>query len=255
MWKRRRTSLILAFLAAAALLSLAPSAQELSTFLSHLPSPGAWARYRIETDRGDYVKKEPFDLLVTGSETINGVPYVWLEAGPTNFAGYHDGYLRLLIEARPSEAEAMNPFLAALALAYQEPHGEPFKLSDGALGFMHRQAKNINITQKVDRLPPGKAETIKGKVFDCSRVRMVTTTETSFFTRKYKVVETGTYWLSPDTPFRIVKAEIKRVETKNGEETVKNVKVTLKLASYTGAKTHFTKPPVKSKGLLGLLFH
>jgi hypothetical protein len=255
MSKRQKISRIMAVFAALALFTAGSAAQELSTFLAHLPAPGAWARYRIETDRGTYVKKEPFDLLVTGGEKIHGVPYVWLEAGPTNFAGYRDGYLRLLMKADPGKDEAMNPFLAALALAYQEPGGEPFRLSRGALGFMHSQAKDIKITQNVEHLPPAKAETIKGKVFDCSRVRMVTTTETSFFTQKYKVVETGTYWLSPDTPFRIVKADIERVETKNGKESTKKVKVTLKIASYTGAKTHFTKPAVKSKGLLGLLFH
>lgn len=232
-----------------------PRAQELSTFLAHLPAPGAWARYRIETRKPGYLKREPFDLAVTDAESMAGTPYVWLEAGATNFAGHKDGYLRILVKADPSADEALNPFLQAMALAYQEPKGEPFKLSESALSFMHSQARDIQVRQEITELEPGEATTIKGAVFQCSRSQITTTTETKFFTKKYKVIEKGTYWFSPDTPFRIVKAEIERIEYKGKEERRREITVTLKEASGEGAKTHFTKPAEKTKGLWGLLFH
>lgn len=230
--------------------------QELSTFLSKLPPAGAWARYRIETKKAGLVKREPFNLSVTEAASLGGKPYLWLEAGPTNFAGYKDGYLRILVKAEPTQEEALNPFLEAMALAYQEPRGEPFKLSDDALSFMHSKAKDIKVKQESVDLPPEKATTVKDVQFECSRREITTTTETSFFTKKYKYVEKGTYWFSPDTPFRIVQAEIERVEYKGGqEERRKEITVTLKEASLEGAQTHFTKPIKKTKGLLGLLFH
>ena len=230
--------------------------QELSTFISKLPPPGAWARYRIETRKAGIVKREPFDLAVTEAQSLGGKAYVWLEAGPTNFAGYKDGYMRILVKSEPTQAEALNPFLAAMALAYQEPRGEPFKLADSALDFMHSQAKDIKVHQDSVDMPPEKAATVKDVQFECTRRQITTTTETSFFTKRYKYVEKGTYWFSPDTPFRIVKAEIERVEYKNGnEERRKEITVTLKEASLEGAQTHFTKPAKKTKGLLGLLFH
>lgn len=232
-----------------------PQAQELSTFLARPPAPGAWARYRIETRKPGYLKREPFDLAVTSGETVSGKAHVWLEAGPTNFAGYKDGYLRILVKAEPSAEEALNPFLQAAALAYQEPNGEPFKLSDSALSFMHSQASDIRVHQEVTELEPGETTTVKGISFQCSRSQITTTTETKFFTKKYKVVEKGTYWFSPDTPFKIVKAEIERVEYKGKEERRREITVTLKEASPEGAQTHFTKPPEKTKGLWGLLFH
>jgi hypothetical protein len=238
------------------LLPLGLGSQELSTFMSALPPPGAWARYRVETKKAGILKKEPFDLAVTQAETVGGKSYVWLEAGPTNFAGYRDGYMRLLVKAEPTPQEALNPFLSAVSLAYQEPGGDPFRLSDGAIDFMHSQAQDMKVRQEATELPPEKAVTIKGVELECTRRRITTTTETSFFTKKYKYVETGTYWFSLQTPFRIVKAEIERVEYEGGkEERRKEITVTLKEASLEGAETHFTKPAKKTKGLLGLLFH
>jgi hypothetical protein len=249
-------SLLLVAAASLALLFASPSmGQELSTFLTDLPPEGAWARYRVETVKPDQVKKEPFDLAITGKETVGGQSFVWLEAGPTNFAGYRDGYLRILIKGKPSPDEARNPFLSAVALAYQEPGGDPFELSDGAMGFLHNQASDVKITQTEEDLPPGAAASIKGETFACTRRRITTTTETSFMTRKIKVVETGDYWFSPKTPFRIVKAEIDRVEYRGDKEKRKHITLTLKEASETGAQTHFTKPVKEKKGLLGILFH
>lgn len=229
--------------------------QDLSTFLSRLPAPGSWATYRVETSSPDRVKRERFNLSVTGSETVGGVPYVWLEAGPTNFAGYKDGYLRILIKAEPSREESLNPFLAAFALAYQEPGGEPFELSPGALSFMHNQAKGVKVTQERTDLPPSQAVTIRGEVLDCTCARITTRTLTRFLGRDYLSVETGTYWFSQRTPFQLVKAEIERVETKDGKERRRNVLVTLKEAGTTGAASKFSGPARKEKGLLGLLFH
>jgi hypothetical protein len=229
--------------------------QDLSAFLSRLPAPGAWAAYRVETSSPNRVKRERFDLSVTGAETIGGAPYVWLEAGPTNFAGYKDGYLRILIKAEPSKEESLNPFVAALALAYQEPGGEPFELSSGALSFMHSQAKGIRVTQERSELPSSTATTVKGEVLDCTCARITTKTFTHFLGKDYVTTEEGTYWFSPKTPFQLVKAEISRVETKDGKERRRNVLVTLKEGAYSGAASKFSGPVRKEKGLLGLIFH
>ncbi len=230
-------------------------AQDLSTFLSQPPAPGAWARYRIETKKSWGIQREPFNLAIIDRQVLDGQPYVWLEAGPTNFAGYKDGYLRLLLKAHPDRQEALNPFLEALALAYQPPGGDPFKLSGGALSFMHSQAKDVQVHQETTDLPPEPAQTVKGVVYQCSRMTISTTTQTTFLTRKYKVTEAGTYWVSPDTPFRIVRAEIVRTEYKNGKENKTEVTVQLKDSGESGATSHFTAPIRKEKGLLGLLFH
>lgn len=235
--------------------ALASQAQELSTFLSQLPSPGAWARYRIETRKADSTKREPFDLAVLDQQTREGKAYDWIEAGPTNFAGYRDGYLRILVKASPTDEEALNPFLSTVALAYQEPGGQPFKLTDDAIRFMHSQAKNIKVKRQVEDQGPEEAASVKGQAFACSKSVISTTTETTFFTKKFKVVEKGTYWFSPETPFRVVRAEIERTEIQGKETRRKEITVTLKEASAEGAETHFTKPVTKSKGLLGLLFH
>lgn len=252
---RNRKNLALGFVLPL-LLPLGALGQELSTFLSHLPPSGARARYRIETRKPGSLKMEPFDLAVTDDETRDGQPCVWLEAGPTNFAGYKDGYLRILVKAAPPKEEALNPFLGAISLAYQPPGEEPFKLSDDALGFMHREAKDIKIEQEVKDLPPQSAETVKGVSMECTRQEITTTTEVSLFTQKTRIVEKGTYWFSDQTPFRVVKAEIERVEYKKGkEDRRRQITVTLKEAASTGAATHFAKPAEKKKGLLGLLFH
>ena len=230
-------------------------AQDLSTFLAKPPKPGAWAAYRIETSSPGRVKRERFDLAVTGQEMLGGTEYVWLEAGPTNFAGFKDGYLRILIKTEPRPEEALNPFLETMALAYQEPGGQPFRLSNGALSFMHSQAKDIKVKQERKDLGTAKATTVKGVTYDCTRTEITTTTESSFLGRSYSSTETGTYWFSTDTPFLLVRAEIERVEINGKKTRRRTVVVQLKEASYEGASSHFTAPAKKEKGLLGILFH
>ena len=140
-------------------------AQDLSTFLAAPPAPGAWASYRIETSWPGRTKRERFNLAVTGSEEIDGQPRLWIEAWPTDFARYKGGVMRLLLKASPSSEEALNPFLQASALAYQEPCQEAFKLSSGALSFMHGQAKNIKVDQKKTDMAPESATSTKGVTF------------------------------------------------------------------------------------------
>ncbi len=229
--------------------------QDLSTFMAQLPKEGSWASYRVETASPDRVKREPFNLAIVGHETLGGQPYLWLEAGPMDFVSYRDGYMRILVRDTPSKEEALNPFLAAMALAYQEPGSEPFKLSGGALNFMHNQARDIKVHQDRKELPPAKFESVRGRTFDCTCAQITTTTESSLFGRHIKTVEQGTYWFSPDTPFRLVHAEIERTESRDGKERKRTVTITLKEGSLEGAATRFTKPPKRDKGLLGLLFH
>lgn len=229
--------------------------QDLSTFMAQLPQEGAWASYRIETASPDHVKREPFNLAVVGRETLGGKNYLWLEVGPMDFVSYRDGYMRLLVRDAPSKEEALNPFLAAMALAYQEPGSDPFRLSDGAINFMHNQARDIKVHQDRRELPPAKTESVRGRLFDCTCALITTTSESSLFGRHIKSVEQGTYWFSPDTPFRLVHAEIERTETRDGKERKRTITVTLKEGNPEGAASRFTKPPTRQKGLLGLLFH
>ena len=235
----------------------APVAQDLSTFLSHPPAPGASASYRIETASPGRVKTERFNLAVTGAETVGGVPHVWLEAGPTDFATFKDGYLRLLLKANPTPEEALNPFLEAAVLAFQEPGSAPFKLSGGALSFMHNQAKKIKVEQKKEEMPPDKATTTKGATLQCKRLRISTTTESSLFGRDVKVTESGVYWFSDQTPFQLVKAEIDRLQVQEGkEDRRRKITVTLREGADTGAASQYTVLPVtREKGLLGILLH
>ncbi len=231
--------------------------QDLSTFLSRPPAPGAWASYRIETRWPGRLKTERFNLAVTGSETRDGAAYIWLEAGPTDFAGFKDGTMRLLLKANPASDEALNPFLQAMELEYQEPDRVPFKLTAGALEFMHGQARKIKIHQQKEELPPEDATTTKGRVIPCTRLRLSTTTESSLFGRKVKVTESGVYWFSDQSPFQLVKAEFERVQVQSGkDERRRSITVTLRESGTEGAKSAFTTLPVtREKGLLGILFH
>ena len=250
--KVRAAGFALSFFAA----GLAASAQDLSTFLAKPPAQGAWASYRIETSWTGRTKTERFNLAVTGSEVVDGQPRVWIEASPTDFARYKDGVMRLLLKAAPAPEEALNPFLQASALCYQEPGQEPFKLSSGALSFMHGQAKKIRVDQKKTDLPPENAASTKGFIFECSRMQISTTTESSLFGRSIKVTETGIYWFSEGTPFGLVKAQIERVQIQTGkEERRRTVTVTLREGAVTGAASQFAKPVTREKGLLGLLFN
>ncbi len=237
------------------LAALCLGAQDLSSFLSRPPEVGAWGRYNIETRQGNELQRKILTLSVTGAETLNGKPFIWLEVGRTNFAGFKNGYLRILLKQNPTPAEAANPFLAALAIAYQEPGKAPFALSNTAVAFMHNRADKIKITQKSEKLDPEQVKSFKGKLYDCTRVRLTTTTSTSFFGFSYQTVEQGTYWLSPETPFQIVKGDIERVETERGKKKKEEILILLRKSSFKGAKSRFTKPVEKTKGLLGILFH
>ncbi|MEW5764456.1 MAG: hypothetical protein ACOYXN_01950 [Acidobacteriota bacterium] len=242
-------------LALAALVpALAAGAQELSTFLSAPPPPGSWAKYRIETRGTDWTKRRPFNLAVTGKEPRENVPHVYVEAGPTKFAGYHDGTLRLLLKAAPSPEEGLNPFLTAQEVAYAKKDGETFRLSDGALGFLHRQAAEVKTSRTAEELGEEPVVALRGKTYACKKVRLATTTEASFLGDHYKVVETGTYWLSEEAPFKVVKAEIERRETRDGKEKVRHITISLKVDGLEGAPTAFPRPVTQEKGLLGLLF-
>jgi len=235
---------------------LTVSAQDLSTFLSKPPAQGSWASYRIETSWPGRTKTERFNLAITGAEVVDGQPRLWIEAWPTDFARYKDGVMRLLLKEAPSPEEALNPFLQTSALCYQEPGQEAFKLSDSALSFMHGQAKKIKVDQKKTDLSPEQATSTKGVVYECSRVQISTTTESSLFGRSVKVTETGTYWFSEGTPFGLVKAQIERVQIQTGkEERRRTVVVTLREGDRTNATSQFSKPVNKEKGLLGLLFN
>lgn len=250
----RTSQRTLCFALAALVPALAAGAQELSTFLTAPPPPGSWAKYRIETRGSDWTRRRPFNLAVSGQETRENVPYVYVEAGPTKFAGNKDGTLRLLLKAAPTPEEALNPFLKALEVAYAQKDGETFRLSDGALGFLHRQAADVKAARTSEDLGAEDALTVRGKTYACKKVRVTTTTETSFLGDHYKVVETGTYWLSEETPFKVVKAEIERRETRDEKEKVRHITIHLKIGGSEGAPTAFPRPVTRERGLLGLLF-
>lgn len=248
-----RATLLALILAVA---GLTARAQDLSTFLSVPPAPGAWASYSIQTNWPGGTKTERFNLAVTGSEGTETQARLWVEAWPTDFARYKDGAMRLLLKATPSREEALNPFLQASALVYQAPGREAFKLSEGALSFMHEQAKKIKIEQKKSDLAPESATSADGVPFDCSRVQISTTTESNLFGRSVKVTETGVYWFSDRTPFRLVKAEIERLQLQKGkEDRRRTIVVTLREGGATGAASPISKPVTREKGLLGLLFN
>jgi hypothetical protein len=254
-WMRlnARAGLLVPLLLAA---GLTGSAQDLSTFLSKPPAQGSWASYRIETSWPGRTKTEHFNLAITGSEMVDGQSRLWIEAWPTDFARHKDGVMRLLLKASPSPEEALNPFLQASALCYQEPEHDAFKLSDGALSFMHGQARKIKVDQKKTALSQEQAMSTEGVVFECERVQISTTTESSLFGRSVKITETGTYWFSEESPFGLVKAQIERVQIQTGkEDRHRTVVVTLREGGSTGAASQFSTPVTKEKGLLGLLFN
>lgn len=249
----RRPSLFLSALFL--LFGLSTVAQELSTFLAALPSEGAWARYRIETTKeGDDAKHRPFNLSVTGKEDRGKRRYYRLEAGPTKFSSDRDGILRFLLPADPTPEEALNPFLAAKEVAYAPPKDAPYRLSDGALSFLHRQSRNLRIRRQEEPLGEEAAVTTKGQSYLCRKVRITTTIEGSLFGSRFTTVESGIYWLSAQTPFRVVRAEIDRTETRKGEMKRRRIVVSLKESGLKGAKSAFPEGEVREKGLLGVLF-
>jgi hypothetical protein len=235
---------------------LTASAQDLSTFLSKPPGAGAWASYRVETSWPGRTKTERLNLAVTEEEKADGKDWIWLEAWPMDFVKYNDGVMKLEILADPSPSEAQNPFLQTRALLYQEPKGEPFRLSSGALDIMHGQAKKIRVNQKRADLPPEDATTTKGVTYHCTVQKIDTVTESSLFGREVKVTESGTYWFSRMAPFLLVKAQIDRLQVQKGkEDRHRTVVITLRECGFTGAAPQIKGPVTKEKGLLGLLLH
>lgn len=229
-------------------------AQELGTFLSTPPPAGAWARYRIETTKDGATKRRPFNLSVTGTEARGKRRFFRLEAGPTKFASARDGILALLLPADPTPEEALNPFLAADEVAYAPPKETPYRLSSGALSFLHRQARDLKVQRKEEPLGEEAAVTTKGRTYACRKVRITTTVEGSVLGRGFKTVETGLYWLSVETPFKIVRAEIERTETRKGEVKRRTLVITLKDSGVDGATSAFPPGKLREKGLLGVLF-
>ncbi|MGC8762014.1 MAG: hypothetical protein ACP5VN_00020 [Acidobacteriota bacterium] len=249
----RRSPLFLATLFL--VLGLSAAAQELSTFLSAPPPEGSWARYRIETTKeGGELKRRPFNLSVTGGEERGKRRYFRLEAGPTKFASDRDGILRLLLPAEPTPQEALNPFLAAEEVAYAPPKDPPYRLSEGALSFLHRQSRDLRVQRQEEPLGEETATATKGRSYPCRKVRITLTIEGSVLGSRFKTVETGIYWLSDETPFKVVRAEIARTETKKGKTTNRRIVVYLKESGGEGAKSAFPPGPVREKGLLGVLF-
>jgi predicted peroxiredoxin len=238
------------------LLGLAAPAQDLSTFLSQPPGTGAWASYRVETSWPGRTKTERLNLAVTGEEKADGKDWIWLEAWPMDFVKYSDGVMKLQILADPTPAEAQNPFLQARALLYQEPKEAPFRLSDGALGIMHGQAKKIRVDQKRTDLPAEDATATKGVTYHCTVQKIETVTESSLFGRDIKVTESGTFWFSKMAPFLLVKAQFERLQVQKGkEDRHRTVTITLRECGFTGAEPQIKGPVTKEKGLLGLLLH
>lgn len=234
---------------------LSAAAQELSTFLATPPPEGAWARYRIETTKeGEDPKRRPFNLSVTGSETRGKRRFFRLEAGPTKLASDRDGVLRLLLPAEPTSEEALNPFLAAEEVAYAPPRDSPYRLSEGALSFLHRQSRDLRIRRQEEPLGEEAAVTTKGRSYLCRKVRITTTVEGSLLGSRFTTVESGIYWLSDETPFRVVRAEIERTETRKGETRRRRIVVSLKESGPEGARSAFPAGKIREKGLLGVLF-
>jgi len=249
----RRTPLLLAALFL--VMGLPSAAQELSTFLATPPPEGAWARYRIETTKeGGNARRRPFNLSVTGGESRGKRRYYRLEAGPTKFASDRDGFLRLLLPADPTPEEALNPFLAAEEVAYAPPKDTPYRLSEGALSFLHRQSRDLRIQRQEEPLGEEAAVTTKGRSYLCRKVRITTTIEGSVLGSRFKAVESGIYWLSVETPFRVVRAEIDRAETRKGKTRNRRIVVSLKESGMEGARSAFSEGKVREKGLLGILF-
>lgn len=238
------------------LAALSPWGQDTSVFLERPPAAGAWAKYRITTTKpGQEAKAKPLNLSVTQEGSTDGTPSYTLELGPTKFASYRDGFLSLVLKRDAKPEEVLNPFLQALAVAYQEPEGAPFKLSASALNTLHNQAKDAKVERKRTDLGQEKAEDATGLSYACTKVRLVTTRSAKFMFKSWKSTEDGVYWFCDETPFRIVKAELNVVEVSGGEEKRKQVNILLKEARASGAATRFKAKPTKEKGVLGILFH
>ncbi len=253
---RKRASFItVAFLCG--LIGAYARAQDLSSFLAAPPAPGAWARYLVITkapgDKGPG-KVETFSIAVTGGEQAEGVPCLWVEAGPQDFLTDRNGTLKVLLKEHPSPKEALNFLMEAQKAQYAPKSGPPYALSDGVLSFVRNRAANIVVEQAVKEL--GKEEVLlaSGRRVECTRLEITTKISRLPFT-SMAVEEKGTYWKSTGTPFRVVKAEIVRTETgRTPQPRVRNVSVMLVEDGVSGAASVIPQAPEKVRGLWSLLF-
>jgi hypothetical protein len=82
-----------------------------------------------------------------------------------------------------------------------------------------------------------------------------TRSEGDFFFRHRILEETGTYWFSDQTPFRLVEATLERTETREGKSPRRrSVTVRLEEAGATEAPSAFPTPPTRTRGIFSLLF-
>lgn len=243
----------------ATLLALAtpsPRGQDTSVFLERPPAAGAWAKYRITTEKaGQEARSKPLNLAVVREGVADGAPTFTLELGPTKLASYRDGFLSLVLKRNATSEEILNPFLQALSVAYQEPVGAPFKLSASAMDTLHRQARDAKVERKRTDLGAERAEDARGRTYACTKARLVTTRSAKVLFKSWKSTEDGVYWFSDETPFRVVRAELDLVEVSGGKEKRKRVSILLKESQLSGAATKFKADPTKEKGVLGLILH
>ncbi len=258
-WTRRLLPIAALVFAAAPAVCLDARAQDLSTFLSHPPAPGAWAHYVVETRNPaapGTPKVEPFDLAVTGAQPLEGEDHIWLEASPMDLAKDRDGTLRLLLKAAPSRDEALNPFRQTRGAWYRPKSGDPYALTSSAVTFLRNQFKDVKVTQERTELPAEEQTVPAGPTYRCTKVHLVTRIAGEVFFQRRTVVEEGTYWFSADTPFLIVRAEIRRTETRGSDPPrVRDVSVSLRAGAFAQASSAFPTPPTRTRGLFSLLLH
>jgi len=232
------------------LAGVAAPTQDLSTFLASPPGVGSWARYDVTTVRGGRRKVRPFRISVTGQREVSGRRYLWLEAWPYKFKDCPDGTLRMLVKEKPEPEESLNPFLQAVSLAYREPGEDPFRLSEGALNLLRSRARKVHIDQEMIASGPASLE---GAEDDCLKECRRTTIRTRLLGRDHHVEETGCYWLSEKVPFRILRAEIDRLERKGRREKRKQITIVYREGGIDGAASRFEEPVKKVKGIWSLL--
>ena len=246
-------------LAVALALPAASAAQDLSTFLSHPPAPGSWARYRVETRDPASPDAPPkvssFCLAVTGAETRGNRSYFWLETSPMDLARDKDGTLRILIPTDPTPEEARNPFREIQAAQFKPREGESYQLSSSVVSMVRSQAHGAQVTQILE--PAGTEARPLGAhpATPCEKAMLSTRSEGDFFFRHRILEETGTYWFSDQTPFRLVEATLERTETREGKSPRRRlVTVRLEEAGATEAPSAFPTPPTRTRGIFSLLF-
>ncbi|MEJ2420730.1 MAG: hypothetical protein P8018_03205 [Acidobacteriota bacterium] len=248
------------FLAGAALPGTALRCQDFGVLLLHPPAPGAWAQYTVTTRSKDHVKTEPLRLAVTGKKQVGDTEYLWIEISPQDFGDDKGGTLRLLLKAHPTGKEALDPFQQALAVEFKPKDKPAFAMSRSALSFWRRH-NSAEIKQREKTLAPAMTLISGGTLYACEKRWIETHYNVTFqaflFIRKTLLKQDkGTYWISTEAPFRIVKADITRTVTRDSDppRTV-HVTVTLDKTSWKGAETRFTKPVTDVRGLWSLLTH